>query len=193
MNKQALNKLGFDQVVEEISSYAFTKKGKETIRALEPMNVRRRIERSFQEIKEAIGVLRINSSIPIYSLESIIRSLEEGEKGRYIRVEALSRMIDFLDHCRKLKRFMDDKGYVAPTISVYVDSMEDITDLEEELVKREHRQKVKGAVIDQSSSGATLFIEPKELEERQYVIEQLKLTEQHEVEQIMYYLTGLVS
>ncbi|MFC7319719.1 endonuclease MutS2 [Halobacillus campisalis] len=253
MNKQALNKLGFDQVVEEISSYAFTKKGKETIRALEPMNVRRRIERSFQEIKEAIGVLRLNSSIPIYSLESIIRSLEEGEKGRYIRVEDLSRMIDFLDHCRKLKRFMDDKGYVAPTISVYVESMEDITDLEEELrrclkngqiddyasktllkvrkdlqqeqtklrnraqeimkkrssilqeqmtvekngrltlpVKREHRQKVKGSVIDQSSSGATLFIEPKELEERQYVIEQLKLSEQHEVEQIMYYLTGLV-
>ncbi|GGF18678.1 endonuclease MutS2 [Halobacillus andaensis] len=253
MNKQAIHKLGFDQIVKEISSYALTNKGKQTIQALEPMTERRRIERSFQEIKEAVAILNINSSVPIYSLDSVTRSLEEGEKGRYIRVEALSRMIDFLDHCRKLKRFMDDKGYAAPTISVYVDSMEDLTELEEELrrclkngqiddyaskallklrrdlqqeqtklrnraqellkkrssvlqeqmivekngrltlpVKREHRQKVKGSVMDQSSSGATLFIEPAELADRQAAIEQLKLSEQHEVEQIMYYLTGLV-
>ncbi|MCP3027181.1 endonuclease MutS2 [Halobacillus sp. A5] len=253
MNKQAIHKLGFDQIVKEISSYALTNIGKQTIQELEPMTERRRIERSFQEIKEAAAILTINSSVPIYSLDSVTRSLEEGEKGRYIRVEALSRMIEFLDHCRKLKRFMDDKGYAAPTISVYVDSMADLTELEEELrrcikngqvddyaskallklrrdlqqeqtklrnraqellkkrssvlqeqmivekngrltlpVKREHRQKVKGAVMDQSSSGATLFVEPAELADRQAAIEQLKLSEQHEVEQVMYYLTGLV-
>ncbi|WP_101842038.1 DNA mismatch repair protein [Halobacillus sp. Marseille-P3879] len=253
MNKQAIHKLGFDQIVKEISFYALTNKGKQTIQALEPITERRQIERSFQEIKEAVEVLKLNASVPIYSLDSVTRSLEEGEKGRYIRVGALSRMIEFLDHCRKLKRFMDDKGYAAPTISVYVDSLEDLSDLEEELrrclkngqiddfaskallklrrdlqqeqtklrnraqellkkrtsvlqeqmivekngrltlpVKRENRQKVKGAVIDQSSSGTTLFVEPEELGERQAAIEQLKLSEQHEVEQIMYYLTGLV-
>ncbi|SDZ99567.1 MutS domain V [Thalassobacillus cyri] len=253
MNKKAMNDLGFNQIIEEIASYALTHKGKQTVHALTPMVDKRQIERSFQEIREAIAVLRLNSSVPIHSLDSVTRSLEEGEKGRYLPVGSLQGIIEFLDHCRKLKRFMDDKGYVAPTISVYVDSMSDLTFLEEELrrslkngqidgyaskallkvrrdiqteqtklknraqevlkkqssylqeqmiiekngrltlpVKREYRQKVKGSVIDTSSSGATVFMEPKELKERQDMIEYMKLSEQHEVEQILYYLTGAV-
>ncbi|WP_079479321.1 endonuclease MutS2 [Halobacillus salinus] len=59
-------------------------------------------------------------------------------------------------------------------------------------IKRENRNKVKGTIVDQSSSGATLFIEPAEMTEAQEELHMLKMSEEQEVEQILYTLTGEV-
>jgi len=59
-------------------------------------------------------------------------------------------------------------------------------------IKANYRNKVKGTVIDSSSSGATVFIEPEEVTNMQEELEMLRLAEEKEVEQILYYLTALV-
>ena len=60
-------------------------------------------------------------------------------------------------------------------------------------VKKEYKNKVSGAVIDQSATGNTVFIEPasatKYYEELQY----LRIDEANEVQRILYELTAMVS
>ncbi|MBQ0000848.1 MAG: DNA mismatch repair protein MutS [Clostridiales bacterium] len=60
-------------------------------------------------------------------------------------------------------------------------------------VKKEYRYKIAGSLVDKSSTGSTLFIEPEGVlrlgEERQY----LRLDEENEVYRILYTLTAMVS
>jgi len=60
------------------------------------------------------------------------------------------------------------------------------------MVKDEHRNRVKGLIHDQSSTGSTLFIEPFETLELNNQIRSLKLEERREVEKILTHLTDLI-
>ncbi|RWZ58190.1 endonuclease MutS2 [Halobacillus fulvus] len=59
-------------------------------------------------------------------------------------------------------------------------------------IRRENRRKVKGTVVDQSSSGATVFIEPEAMTSLQEELYLLKVSEETEMENILYTLTGEV-
>lgn len=59
-------------------------------------------------------------------------------------------------------------------------------------VKKEYKNNIKGAVLDVSASGSTLFIEPEEISSIQDSISMLKYQEEAEEEQILFALTGLV-
>lgn len=60
-------------------------------------------------------------------------------------------------------------------------------------VKSEYRAHVTGDVIDKSSTGSTLFIEPKEIKNLQSQMNLLRIDEDAEIYQILCYLTGLIS
>ncbi|MYL33630.1 endonuclease MutS2 [Pontibacillus yanchengensis] len=255
MNQYAFQALECDWVLNEVAHYALTSKGKETIISLEPSLHTKQIDRWLEEVSEAVQILDISSSVPIHSLDDVTGMLEYGKKGMFIRPDQFKKLVSFLDHCSKLKRFMKDKGYIAPTIATYADSIEDLSDLEADIqscirhgqvddyaskelaklrkqihaqltklkdkihhlakskklstylqetvvaekngrfvvpIKSSYRTKVKGTVIDSSASGATVFIEPEEITTMQEELEMLRLAEEREVEQVLYYLTALV-
>lgn len=59
-------------------------------------------------------------------------------------------------------------------------------------LKKDYRGKIRGAVLDISASGSTLFIEPEDIAAYQEQLSWLKAEEEAEVEKILLYLTGLV-
>lgn len=253
MNTQTVETLEFNEILDAISSYALTNRGKETIRHLTPSINQKQIERWLEEVEEGVAILNVSGSVPLHSLNDVSLLIEQGKKGLFIRAIQFTEILSFLEHCSKLKRVMKDKGMVAPTISLYADSIEDLSSLEEQIhsvikhgqvddyaskslakirkqhraqreklkervealakkyakwmqearpvekngrqtlpIKREYRKKVNGNAIDQSASGATLFIEPAELSAIHDEIQLLNLQEEGEVEQILYGLTGEV-
>ncbi len=60
-------------------------------------------------------------------------------------------------------------------------------------VKKEYKLKISGSVIDKSSTGNTLFIEPAAAAKHYEELQQLKISEEYEVYRILYTLTAMVA
>ncbi|WP_409270252.1 endonuclease MutS2 [Neobacillus sp. SCS-31] len=255
MNEHTFTTLDFCKIKEELSAHALTSAGKARIASLVPSTNLIQIRVLLDELAEAEQIMAISTSVPVHGLEGIDTLLEGLNKGVALRPEQFSRLYDFLDCCGKMKRFMKDKEYVAPRVSSYIYSIDELPALAEEIircirhgavddyaskellkirkqlaiqeerlkekvqqmvrsnkykpylqdhiisqrdgryvisVKKEYRTKVKGAVLDTSASGSTLFIEPEEIAAFSEHLLWLKSDEEAEVQKILSYLTGLV-
>lgn len=60
-------------------------------------------------------------------------------------------------------------------------------------VKKEYKQKIDGSILDQSSTGNTLFIEPKAIARFYDELQMLRIEEENELFRILYTLTDLVA
>lgn len=59
-------------------------------------------------------------------------------------------------------------------------------------VKKEYRKNIEGHILDRSSSGATVYIEPADVKKIQNELNVLKGEEEAEVQKVLSYLTGMV-
>lgn len=59
-------------------------------------------------------------------------------------------------------------------------------------VKSQYKKKIKGAIIETSSTGSTVFIEPAPISKLRSQLDGLKIEEKDEIYQILYYMTMLV-
>jgi dsDNA-specific endonuclease/ATPase MutS2 len=123
LNQQTIEVLGYQEILQEVGSYAITERAKTTIEGLRPSTNKKSIENSLNEVQEALQVMKISSSVPIHTLNDMEQYMEQAKKGLYIRADQFSRVLSFLDHCGKLKRFMKDKQYAAPIIHLYAESI----------------------------------------------------------------------
>jgi len=255
LNNHTFETLQFDVIKEEIAHYALTSQGKEKVLQLTPSFHLKQIQSWIDEVTEAAEIMKKSSSVPVHGLEGIDTLLGSINKGVALRADILMKLHDFLDCCGKMRRFMKDKEYLAPRVTSYINSIDDLPGLAEEInrcirngvvddyaskellkirkqiaiqeerlkeklqqivrssklktylqesvisqrdgryvipVKKEYRQKVKGAVLDTSASGSTLFIEPEEITTYQDQLTWNKMDEEAETQKILMYLTGLV-
>ncbi|QED46164.1 endonuclease MutS2 [Cytobacillus dafuensis] len=133
MNQQTIGVLGYQEILEEITHFAKTNRGKKTLQALRPLPDKRRMEQALREVAEAEEIIKISSSVPIHTLDEMELYLNQARKGIYIRADQFTYVLSFLQHCSKLKQFMKDKQYAAPNVSLYAESIGDVRLLEEEI------------------------------------------------------------
>lgn len=135
MNINTIETLQFKGVKENIASYAISELGKTEILNLKPSTSKRQVEGWINEVTEAKKIMEISSSVPIHGLTGVQMILRGLHKGVPLRPEQLINLNDLLECIEKLKRFMKDKEFVAPTITSYVYSLYDLKDLSAEIIR----------------------------------------------------------
>jgi DNA mismatch repair protein MutS2 len=255
LNEKTFQTLEFQRVKEELTNFALTEEGKAELLNMMPSTIKRQIEMRLDEVTEAVRILEKSSSVPIHGLDGVEKVIANLNKGVPLRPDQLSNIHSFLDACNKLKKYMEDKQWLAPRVSAYVYSIDEIPEVADEInrcirngrvddyaskellrirkqvsiqedrlkdkiqsivksakyksylqeaivsqrngryvlpIKKEYKGKVKGAMLDSSASGSTLYIEPDELSIQQDQLLMYKLQEDQEIENILWALTGLI-
>lgn len=124
--------------------------------------------------------------------EEICRQIRGGEVDDYATRE-LSQIRNQIRKCeeqmkQKAEQVMrSDKAYMADQYCTWRNGRICVP------VKKEYKLKVSGSVIDKSSTGSTLFIEPTSVSRYYEELELLKIQEENEVYRILYSLTAMVA
>ncbi len=255
LNIKALELLEYNKIKENVRELAVSELGKKLIDDLNPSDDIDRVKNQLIETTEARSIMDKSSAVPIQNLVGIENVIEKLGKGTALNPEDLQSILGLLRSTKKLKRFMEERKYIAPTISNYAFSMFELSDVIEEIdrcidngrvvdkastqlekirkkiyiaenrvkvklddiikspanrkylqenivsikngrhviaVKSEYRNNIMGSVIDKSSTGSTLFIEPQAVRKLQSELDLLKIDEEKEEYQILLYLTYMV-
>ncbi|MBU5438909.1 endonuclease MutS2 [Tissierella sp. MSJ-40] len=148
MNNKTVELLGYNKIKEILKEYALSDIAKERIDRLEPLVDKESIEISIKETTEARAIVDKSASIPIHGLLGMKSITEKIKKGMIFSPEDLELISGLLKDIRRLKRFMKDKEYIAPTVSLYAFSCFELNEVVEEIDKCI----VRGRVDDRASS-----------------------------------------
>lgn len=133
MNNKTTELLEYNKIKDILKGYALSEIAKNNIEKLEPLVDKNKIEMDMKETTEARNVVNISSSIPLHSLAGINGIKEKLDKGIILSPEDLETLCGLLKEIKKMKRFMEDKQYYAPTISSYIHSAYEMEDVREEI------------------------------------------------------------
>lgn len=173
---------------------------------------------SMRELLDCANVLRTARSLLEYSksdrlfdtsldeiFERLIpeKSLEEKISRAIVSEEMVADDASpaLLDICQKIRK---TNARIADLMQQYTQGSAYSKYLQENIVttrggrfvipvKSEYKNEIKGLVHDTSASGATLFIEPMRVVEANNELRQLQSEKEHEIERILWELSGLVA
>ncbi len=147
MNKIAYDRLEYDKIKERLKDFAISELGIQSIERLTPSDDINRIRNDLNETSEARAIIDKSSNIPIQNLVGIQKVMDKLGKGIALQPDELSMVSGMLKSTKKIKTFMLERNYEAPTISQYAFSMYELADVIEEI----ERCIVLGRVDDKAS------------------------------------------
>jgi dsDNA-specific endonuclease/ATPase MutS2 len=254
MNNTTLTKLQFEELKNIVKDFCVSNLGKNMIQKLLPSSNIQTVKNRLLETSEG-KILLESSTVPLQGIVNIDNIIINVEKDGVLNPEQLSNVSDFLRGCRKIKFYMKDKEFYAPTLMSYSYSIRELENVEEEInnsihnniidsnatkelkrirrlienaeikieeklegflksasnkvliqdffvtkrngrftipIKSSYKNQVDGTLVETSSTGSTVFIEPAMVSKLTAELMQLKAEESNEEYQILCYLTGLV-
>ncbi|WP_036718635.1 endonuclease MutS2 [Paenibacillus harenae] len=148
MNEASWRRLEFDKVKENVIRHTVSPAGKALAERLEPSTKQRQIESWLQETEEASELLASGASIPLSAMDGIDPFMALLGKGRIYNETELDQLSVWLTSVVQMKKYMNSKRHIAPTIAGYAESMYDCPALREEL----NRSIRYGQLTDQASA-----------------------------------------
>lgn len=255
MNTSTFEKLQYNELKEIVKAYCVSSLGKDRIDKLIPNSHIGTVNNRLKETSEGRALLDYSGSIPLQGIINIDKIIINIEKGVLLDPEELTNVSNFLRGCRRIKSYLKDKEFYAPTLYSYSKSIVELKDLETELddlirnnridsnaskelkrirrnientevkieerlqkflkssvnrtyiqdfyitkrqerytipIKVAYKNQVSGTIVDTSSTGSTVFIEPSVIHKYTNEMIQLKSEETIEEYQILSYLTGRI-
>lgn len=133
MNGYTLEKLQYNELKEIVKSYCVSGLGKQLIDGLFPSGNLKVVKHRLNETSEARAILDSGSAVPFTGISNIEFIISKLEKGIILDPTELLSISDFLRGCRKIKIFMSEQVFAAPTLASYAYSISEFRTVEEEI------------------------------------------------------------
>lgn len=153
--------------------------------------------KNFMKSKTSISPQICSYALSIYELEDIREEIEKCIRNGRVDDKASSRLSKTRKKISILEERIKNKFnniLNSPTYSKYI--QDNLIGFKEGRyvipIKREYRRNINGKVVDTSSSGSTVFIEPAAVGKIQEELNLLKIEEKNEEYKILYYITNLI-
>lgn len=148
MIKKMYATLEFDKVLDMLEEYALCEKAKTKIKNLEPYMSHTEVTRHLNETSEAKLIMENYGTPPLSPMDSLEKSLTLLQKGMILMPEDLENIAKFLTSCRRLKIYLKKAENSFTSVSVYGNSIIDLSEIEDEINKTIRN----GHVDDKASS-----------------------------------------
>ncbi|MBB4824132.1 dsDNA-specific endonuclease/ATPase MutS2 [Sporosarcina luteola] len=133
MNEMTYETLQFNELKERLKGCCSSELGQRLVDRLHPSNQLKAVEDRLRETSEARTLVDLDTHLPIVGVAAIHRTLSKLEKGMILEPAEFTGIADFLRGCRKIKQFMNEKSFFAPTLSSYALSMTELPQVENEI------------------------------------------------------------
>lgn len=147
MHTESMDLLEFNKVKDLLAAYTVSEPGRKMVRKLWPSFNKAVVENWQLETTEARAIVDQCSGIPLHSLTGMEDILEKPSKGITLTPEELTQICCFLEESSRMKRFLKDKAYFAPTVSSYALSLAELNDLVKQI-----RFCIRGERVDDKAS-----------------------------------------
>ncbi|KXZ15073.1 mannonate oxidoreductase [Bacillus nakamurai] len=147
MNNATYEKLEYNELKQIVKSYCVSGLGKQLLDQLKPSTNIKAVKNRLNETTEARVILDTESHVPFLGVSNIDNTIRNLEKGLILGPSELVSISDFLRGCRKIKKFMLGKEFLAPVLASYAKSMTEFKSVEEEI-----NFSIKGNSVDSAAS-----------------------------------------
>ena len=147
MNKITLEKLDYYKLKEIVKKYCVSGLGKILIDNLEPSTNSKVVNRRLNETSEGRKLLDASYHIPLEGIFNVLPLIDKIEKGHSLEPVDLTMISNFLRGCKKVKSFIKDKEFYAPTLSSYGENISDLSYIEEEI-----NNSITGTMVNSNAS-----------------------------------------
>ncbi|MDT2760685.1 endonuclease MutS2 [Enterococcus xiangfangensis] len=147
MNTKTYTKTQFNEIKQQLSSYAISSFGKKLIVATQPHVKLSVVEKRLAETTEAKKLLDSNLHVPFMGLQSIEHITNQLEKGFVLSPQELLEYADFLRSLRLIRQFFAKNQTIAPTLDRYAQGLSDFSEIETEIYQVIRN----GRIVDEAS------------------------------------------
>lgn len=133
MNNETFTKTQFNEIRQQLSSYAISSFGKKLIAATKPHSKLSVVEKRLTETTEAKQLIDSNLHVPFMGLQSIEHITNQLEKGFVLTPQELLEYADFLRSLRLIQQFFEKNQSIAPTLNRYGQGLNDFNEIEAEI------------------------------------------------------------
>lgn len=148
MNEINCKKLEYDKIKNQLISFTVSSGGKFLAERHQPSSDEAVVKEWLEETTEGAALLQVGTSVPLSAAEGIEFFLSDLGKGKIYTEKELGHLANWLSSVGQMKRYMNDKRQIAPTISGYSDSLNDCPAIQKQL----ERCIRNGALTDQASA-----------------------------------------
>ncbi|PRY84277.1 endonuclease MutS2 [Alkalibacterium olivapovliticus] len=141
-DKTTLIKLQFDQIIQDVTSYAIGNYTKEVISQTLPDSNLSAVETKLQETSEARLIIDSGQHVPFMGLSQIKRLMQHVIKGMLLTPEELIEIADFLRSTRMIQKFFEKNQFQTPLLYHYSKGLESFLNIEEMIYQKIHHQKI---------------------------------------------------
>lgn len=133
MNEHVYEKLQYNRLKELVKEYCVSSLGKALIDKLVPTGNIKAVENRLNETTEARKLLDFSGNIQLSGIVNINEIIEKVQKDIILDPEHLTNIASFLRGCSKIKLYMKDKEFYAPTLYSYSFNIVELKFIEEEI------------------------------------------------------------